>query len=320
MLENDKIFLEFSESYLYKIESTKDIMNQKLTLIGSSCNTTEMTNLICLKNCYSYLYTKSQICEVFGVIGYEQRLEKALNRKIRNIVTYIPLKIRGKIYPFKVKVIKDFANNQTFILFEKDIGLGMETYENLLKNTYKDALTNLFNRNTYEFHVSKAVGIHYLGYFDIDSFKKFNDKYSHDTGNDVLKAVGKLLVKISNNHIIFYRCGGDEFLFYTVDLNYEETYKYCEKILKTMGSLGVCNDKITCSLGFVRYDSNGKKTAKECKILSDLAMYISKAKGGNTITYLDEQKIEEIKKEGKFNEVFKSIDRKYANHLIKFFA
>jgi diguanylate cyclase (GGDEF)-like protein len=48
--------------------------------------------------------------------------------------------------------------------------------------------------------------------FDIDDFKRYNDTYGHDAGDEILIEVGKLFVKCSRKTDLVARYGGDEFV------------------------------------------------------------------------------------------------------------
>lgn len=48
--------------------------------------------------------------------------------------------------------------------------------------------------------------------FDIDDFKKYNDSYGHDAGDEILREVGKLFVQCSRKTDMVARLGGDEFV------------------------------------------------------------------------------------------------------------
>ncbi len=75
---------------------------------------------------------------------------------------------------------------------------------------YRDELTGLPGRRALN-EALKSPGRKYvMAMMDIDHFKKFNDKYGHDVGDDVLKAVASKMSKITGGGKV-YRYGGEEF-------------------------------------------------------------------------------------------------------------
>lgn len=75
---------------------------------------------------------------------------------------------------------------------------------------YRDELTQLPSRRALS-QLSLSLGRNYtLAMLDIDHFKKFNDTYGHDIGDQVLKLVAAKLAKVSAGGKVF-RYGGEEF-------------------------------------------------------------------------------------------------------------
>jgi len=75
---------------------------------------------------------------------------------------------------------------------------------------YLDDLTGLPGRRALNERM-KTLGRHYvICMIDIDHFKKFNDTYGHDTGDDVLKVVAKHIAEVGGGGTA-YRYGGEEF-------------------------------------------------------------------------------------------------------------
>jgi GGDEF domain-containing protein len=75
---------------------------------------------------------------------------------------------------------------------------------------YRDELTALPSRRALN-QLSLSLSRKYtLAMLDIDHFKKFNDTYGHDIGDQVLKLVASKLAKVKNGGKVF-RYGGEEF-------------------------------------------------------------------------------------------------------------
>ena len=76
--------------------------------------------------------------------------------------------------------------------------------------TYKDALTGISGRRALDDYLS-TLGRHYsIAMLDVDHFKKFNDTYGHDVGDQVLKMVAARVAQVQGGGRAF-RYGGEEF-------------------------------------------------------------------------------------------------------------
>lgn len=80
----------------------------------------------------------------------------------------------------------------------------------------RDFLTGLLNRRGFleaaEERIMRSLGTALILFIDIDHFKEINDRYGHDTGDEVLKSFAKILVGSLRSDDIAARWGGDEFI------------------------------------------------------------------------------------------------------------
>ncbi|MFC2171696.1 diguanylate cyclase [Acidobacteriota bacterium] len=74
---------------------------------------------------------------------------------------------------------------------------------------YQDLLTGLPSRRALEEKLERLSGTYSLVMVDVDRFKRFNDRYGHETGDDVLRLVAGVLDKHAPGTA--YRYGGEEF-------------------------------------------------------------------------------------------------------------
>ena len=82
-----------------------------------------------------------------------------------------------------------------------------------------DALTRLYNHGFFrqrleiELERARATGDQVsLVLFDIDHFKKYNDTYGHEEGNEVLLGVAQIMKGVGRRGDIIARYGGEEFV------------------------------------------------------------------------------------------------------------
>lgn len=95
---------------------------------------------------------------------------------------------------------------------------------------YHDSLTQLGNRRKLykDFPMLKAEADETgtclaILYLDGDNFKRVNDLYGHDVGDEFLIQFGKSLVRSVRNEDLVIRLGGDEFLIVLTGLSIYET-------------------------------------------------------------------------------------------------
>ena len=102
-------------------------------------------------------------------------------------------------------------------LVGKLVGL-QERHNGLQKLAITDELTGLYNARYFRHFLSriieKARGMHFpvtLLLFDIDDFKKYNDRFGHGVGDEILRQVAGLMKRCTRDHDLVARIGGDEF-------------------------------------------------------------------------------------------------------------
>lgn len=165
--------------------------------------------------------------------------------------------------------------------------------EKLMYVSRHDALTQLHNRlaaNEYlhnEFlRMKRTHELFSVGVMDIDYFKKVNDTYGHDVGDNVLKQVAKILKDSARETDFVARFGGEEFLVVFPDTLHNGAFVASEKIrLSIENAIFPEVGKITLSIGVstVRFDdANDSLVIKK----ADQALYQAKSEGRNRVIYL----------------------------------
>ncbi len=94
---------------------------------------------------------------------------------------------------------------------------------------YRDELTGLPARRALQEHLLKLGGRYSVAMADVDHFKRFNDRYGHDVGDQVLKMVAARLAKTGGGAKAF-RYGGEEFTLIFSGKTAEEATPHLETV------------------------------------------------------------------------------------------
>lgn len=120
--------------------------------------------------------------------------------------------------------------------------------------------------------------------FDIDHFKKVNDTYGHQAGDEVIRVVAKTLLDTIRTTDIAGRYGGEEFGVLLLETDKEHSMIVAERLRKAIEKTSVIHDgveiKFTISLGIAEYDKELQGHAEWLEH-SDKALYKSKETGRN---------------------------------------
>lgn len=124
-------------------------------------------------------------------------------------------------------------------VYYRDIQARKDAEESLKYHATRDPLTGLLNRSSGERHIQEFLAAqsdngdvcHAFLMFDVDHFKKVNDTYGHQQGDEFLIRVGEVIRENLRESDIVVRIGGDEFVALVKNLPDEETaYSIAEKI------------------------------------------------------------------------------------------
>ena len=160
--------------------------------------------------------------------------------------------------------------------------------------TVTDALTEIYNRRYFESYMEKATPLSeemttplLLILFDIDHFKKINDTYGHQCGDEIIKQVVEVVKRNIREPDIFARMGGEEFAIVMPETSQDDGVKIAERIRMEIEKTKLkCEDKqihVTISLGLSIF-----KNEKVYDFIerTDKALYQAKTKGRNQLIFL----------------------------------
>ena len=148
-----------------------------------------------------------------------------------------------------------------------------------------DALTGLINRRKMQFLLEQAVqneeGFSIL-LLDIDYFKHINDRYGHNTGDEVLREVSARMGECLRQHDSLSRWGGEEFLLLLPTADIGGALGVAERILATTrASLFSQGISLTVSLGAALYQPGERP--EDIVHRADIALYKAKQSGRNRV-------------------------------------
>ncbi|ELY5180016.1 GGDEF domain-containing protein [Vibrio cholerae] len=150
----------------------------------------------------------------------------------------------------------------------------------LKKLSTTDILTKLPNRLFFEELVNGDEEFFWIAIIDIDDFKKINDTFGHDKGDDVLQMLAIQITSSIGVSGVACRWGGEEFMIAFSIREIELVEKIITQLQRhlTMMSVGF-SATVTVSCGIAAYQpDNYKSSFKQ----ADSALYLAKQSGKNT--------------------------------------
>ena len=184
------------------------------------------------------------------------------------------------------------GNLQSVIWATESIDEDKKRQEELRKNAETDGLTKILNRRGGEAHLNKAFEDGIAGMFmilDADHFKHVNDTYGHDTGDLVIISIAGCLSETFRDSDVVFRLGGDEFAVYASGMDSKDIGRLVANRLFTnidkIDIPGVTDWKVCVSVGATFCDPSRNDSFDEYFKQADKAMYESKQKEGNQITF-----------------------------------
>jgi diguanylate cyclase (GGDEF)-like protein len=151
--------------------------------------------------------------------------------------------------------------------------LGASIIENSYLLAYHDELTTLPSRRAYKEALLRLQDPYSIAVVDIDHFKKFNDTYGHDTGDQVLRLVASNLARVTGGGEA-YRCGGEEFNILFPGKKTAEVVEHLERLREDIQASEFRmrgNDRRQAPRGPDRRNEKSKGRATKGQIIRQLA-------------------------------------------------
>lgn len=184
------------------------------------------------------------------------------------------------------KFVNEFINQKT--IEEKNEKLN-KINEKLKEISDKDRLTGIYNRRKLEEILKEIYNkaqrynqAFSLTLLDLDHFKKVNDNYGHQVGDEVLKEVSSLLLDRIRTVDHCGRWGGEEFLIILPETDLESAVELAKRLRGEIENHEFTKvESITSSFGVSAYSDN--KDIEAIIKEADDALYKAKEEGRNRV-------------------------------------
>jgi diguanylate cyclase (GGDEF)-like protein/PAS domain S-box-containing protein len=164
--------------------------------------------------------------------------------------------------------------------------------ESLQRMALTDELTGLDNRRAFlqessrELTRARRSGTPFsLAILDVDHFKQVNDRFGHDTGDQVLRDIARVVRRALRESDFVARIGGEEFAILMPEVHADVARSRLEGVLSAIrGACAVGGDPVTASIGMVHSTALAPDASYEQLYQrADEALYRAKAEGRNRI-------------------------------------
>jgi len=284
--------------YLQKL---LDLQKNMILIVGKEqihlCNQS-LLNFFNKKNLKALTRNNFCICDAF--IQRKHFLQPDHNRH------WIDKVLNEQDIQHKVIMLKDDEEHYfdiSVILFDEDKKHYLVTFTDITqlqeeslawkKASHFDPLTKIYNRKKFEDECTKAIKVAHkyrmpisLMMIDIDYFKKVNDTYGHQTGDEVLRRVAKTIELQLRDGDILGRYGGEEFIVLLPQATKDDAIEAAQRVRTAISSFTTENvGVVTVSIGVASEHSldNKNKLIKR----ADVALYQAKANGRNRVEFKD---------------------------------
>lgn len=157
-------------------------------------------------------------------------------------------------------------------------------HEELEKTITMDYLTKLHSRNFLDKKVEEHLRADECGHFllfDIDNFKRINDTYGHQIGDEVICQVAECIQGLIAPYGLGARWGGEELAVYLRNTTDKDAYKMADLIRSHV--LESTNPSVTVSCGIASWNASVRLDVKQIVKDADQALYMAKEMGKNKI-------------------------------------
>lgn len=206
-----------------------------------------------------------------------------------------------RIYQVRTSSLQHANNNKGLLIIFTDITELKRLQMKLEHHAYYDELTQIFNRRAFfqkceqDFAAAKKVSSPFtIILIDIDYFKKVNDTFGHDVGDQLLKHVVKVCQTQLLEGMLFARYGGEEFVLALKGCTLFEGEAIANQLRKSVETEPLITTdgviSVTLSSGVAEATKETEETLYQLLNKADKALYSAKREGRNQVHVYTEGK------------------------------
>lgn len=291
LIDNNQSFTDERNTEIYRKFFTREDESAALSIAADNIDSM-------LRDIMTYLGLAGDGAAEYGKIleAFTGKIDKTEGADdLKTIITGVLSETRTVVQVNKVLEKKLEDSSRQVIELKEDL-------EDMRREATTDALTGIANRKLFDQTLRLAAtqamedGTDLsLLMIDIDHFKKFNDTYGHQVGDQVLRLLGTILASSTKGKDTSARYGGEEFCIILPDTGLGDAVKVAELIRHAVGDKILTNRKtgedmgrISVTIGAGLFDFG--EPLNQLISRADRALYLGKSNGRNRVVSQDKMK------------------------------
>lgn len=228
----------------------------------------------------------------------DEVMELGFAKAVPSQVAYLPLVYKEKVLGVLVLgTVKEYSEEDRYIFeyLSSQISISLDNaimHQKIQELSITDPLTRLYNRRYLNTRMVEewARSIRHnkpltVLLSDADNFKRINDTYGHDKGDEVLRGIAEIVRKNIRKEDIGARFGGEEFVVVLPETSSKDALILAERIRSNSESkvYDWMGRAVTLSIGVATFPEMQLKNFEELIQAADQAMYKAKVSGKNKV-------------------------------------
>ena len=233
-VDREFLYLLKEESGLLWVKDFQQIKDSTLEKVGKK--------LSCSSFILGYLkeFSRKNVNDSFLVDGETEELDQIFKIDERYLIYIDKCYSKAKFATYEIRILRSFFQSVAVIYENMQLFNRLkELYKIKSEEAIRDGLTNVFNYRYFVRELRKEVARtkryntpFSLIMLDIDFFKEYNDLHGHLEGDEVLRAISRLLILNTRSTDIVARYGGEEFVIILPGIKKKEALTFAEKLRK----------------------------------------------------------------------------------------